>query len=127
MCSRCNNLNHPRYADWGGRGITVSERWQGWFGFDNFLADMGSRPPGTTLERLDNDGNYGPDNCCWATVAQQNRNKRSTKLTTEVILEIERLLDGGTSLKVIAEATGINRHSVGTVATTIQALRSEHP
>jgi hypothetical protein len=125
MRSRCNNPGHPRWADWGGRGITVCERWDK---FENFLADMGEKPPGMTLERRDNDRGYGPDNCYWATPAQQNRNKRSTKLTGAAVLEIVSLLDAGLGVAAVGSQTGIDRHVVGVIATTIQALRSEpHP
>lgn len=73
MISRCNNPNDRAYPTHGGRGIKVCERWKA---FEEFLADMGDRPPGLTLERLDNNGDYEPNNCKWATWSEQNRNKR---------------------------------------------------
>ena len=73
MRTRCENPNATRYADYGGRGITVCDRWHD---FAGFLADMGEQPPGLTLDRKDNDGNYEPGNCRWATRAEQNRNQR---------------------------------------------------
>ena len=74
---RCTNPNYRRYDRYGGRGITVCERWRGpgGVGFANFLDDMGERPPGLTLDRIDNDGNYEPGNCRWATWSEQASNK----------------------------------------------------
>ena len=77
MIKRCNNPNRPEYKYYGGRGITVCDRWQGVTGFDNFLEDMGVRPKGYTLDRINNDGNYEPSNCRWASRAEQQHNKRT--------------------------------------------------
>jgi hypothetical protein len=71
MKARCNNPKNKKYRLYGGRGIKVCDRWND---FVNFYEDMGLRPEGLTLERIDSDGNYCPDNCKWATYSEQNRN-----------------------------------------------------
>jgi len=76
MKTRCQNSNFPYYKDYGGRGIKVCERWMN---FENFLTDMGERPENTTLDRINNDGNYEPGNCRWATRKEQRRNQRDRK------------------------------------------------
>lgn len=76
MKQRCQNPKNSDFPAYGGRGITVCERWQT---YDNFLADMGEVPPGLSLDRRDNDGNYEPNNCRWATRQEQAQNRRPCK------------------------------------------------
>lgn len=78
MKSRCYNTNVKRYQDWGGRGITVCDRWKN--SFENFIQDMGKRPTSFhSIDRKDNNGNYEPSNCRWATKIEQSQNKRPYK------------------------------------------------
>lgn len=78
MLSRCYNKNSNRYYRYGGRGITVCDRWRN--SFAAFLEDMGERPERLTLDRKDNNGPYCKDNCRWATLLEQSRNKSSSKM-----------------------------------------------
>ena len=75
MGDRCRLPGNPNWHRYGGRGIAVCGRWSGPGGFSNFLADMGERPEGHTLDRINNDGNYSPDNCRWATPKEQRANQ----------------------------------------------------
>lgn len=77
MLRRCYDPGHPAYPYYAAKGIRVCERWQSKGGYDNFVADLGEPPEGLTLERIDNDGNYEPGNCKWATWKEQAQNRKA--------------------------------------------------
>lgn len=79
MIQRCTNPRHHHWAKYGGAGITVCERWMS---FENFLADMGNRPDETSIDRINNSGNYEPGNCRWAGRKQQQRNRSAIRSIT---------------------------------------------
>lgn len=114
MKKRCFDPKNRDFPNYGGRGITVCDRWRN--SFEAFLADMGERPEGRTLDRIDNDGNYEPGNCRWATNSAQRENQRalprkqamgetnkSAKLTDAQVIEMRRLHRSGVCITVLAE------------------------
>lgn len=106
--NRCLNPNASSFKDYGARGITICERWSDGDGaFENFLDDMGERPSSRhSIDRIDNEGPYSPENCRWATADQQNSNRRSNRLYTH---------DGRTqTLTAWAAELGINKSTAFT-------------
>lgn len=102
MIGRCVSPGDPAFQSYGGRGISVCERW---LRFDSFLADMGVRPPGMTLDRIDNNKGYSPENCRWASRKTQNNNTRRN-----IVVETG---DGSRmTLKEFSERTGQNYGTV---------------
>lgn len=118
---RCNNPSHGDYARYGGRGIKVCARWDE---FENFLADMGPRN-GMTIERNDNDGNYEPSNCRWATRTEQAQNKSNT-YTAEQDQKIRDAIARGYSFREMADHVGKSVSSVTARAYRLR-LKSGRP
>lgn len=106
MKNRCTNPSHEDFALYKGRGITVCERWME---YKNFLEDMGSRPSNTSIDRINNNDGYYPENCRWATATQQARNKRNNLFIS---------LNGKT--KTIAEWSEITGINYGTLITRVR-------
>jgi hypothetical protein len=100
---RCYNAKSPSYPAYGGAGVGVCVRWHD---KDNFLDDMGPRPTGTSLDRVDNAFGYSPANCRWATIAEQNANRKRPRLrvlTPATIAEVRRLRQAGMSYESIGK------------------------
>lgn len=118
MISRCYRPEATGFKSYGGRGITVCERWRN--SYEAFCEDMGPRPPGATLDRYPNkNGNYEPGNCRWATWKEQERNRRDNFIV---------VLDGiEVSLAEAAEATGVSRNILRSRWISAHDLSKPHP
>ena len=120
MLRRCSNQNRADWPRYGGRGITVCERWHR---FENFLADMGECPAGLWLDRTDTYGNYEPGNCRWTTFEQQVHNRRpnagelhaSAKLTVPDVLAIRELAPLGMTHRDLGSMFGVSHTNVGNI------------
>lgn len=103
IIQRCTNPNDQQHKNYGGRGITVCEQWSGENGFIHFLEDMGEKPKGLSIDRIENDLGYFKENCRWATQKEQSRNQSSNHLIT---------FNGKTQcITDWAEETGINKRT----------------
>lgn len=115
MIQRCHNPKNQRYSYYGGRGIKVCDRWHD--SFASFLADMGSRPsPLHSIDRWpDNNGDYEPGNCRWATKSQQARNTRFNRMTEMSARVVRRLFDLDMPASSIAAVFGVNKSTVNKI------------
>lgn len=123
MRHRCTDENHADYPSYGGRGIRMCDRWLN--SFEAFLADMGPRPtPEHSIDRRDNDSHYEPGNCRWATVEQQNRNKRNTRLTVEQAASAVARYQAGETPRDIASDFGVRPNLVSATVYSAKKRRA---
>lgn len=106
MRRRCNKPSHPAFKWYGAKGIHVCDRWN--TSFANFLEDMGEKPLGLSLDRIDVKGPYEPSNCRWATQAEQQRNRSNNKLNEAAVSEIRKLREAGERTAALAIRFGVS-------------------
>lgn len=105
MRQRCLNKNSDKWRWYGGRGISICDRWSL---FENFLEDMGERPEGMTLDRIDNDGPYSPDNCRWLPQIEQTRRQEKNKLSLELADSLREDRKAGMSFRALGDKYGVS-------------------
>ncbi len=126
MLGRCTNNTHRQYKDYGGRGIVVCARW---IKFENFLEDMGESPRDKSIDRIDNNKGYYKSNCRWATIKQQQRNKRNNKFATfnnKTQLIIEWAREYGISITILRRRLFKNGWSIEKTLMTPIRKRKRH-
>lgn len=112
MKSRCDNPKNPAFKYYGGRGISYDVSWES---FDQFLVDMGERPTGTSLDRIDSNGPYNKGNCRWVDSLTQAQNTRNRRFSEEQIRDIRRRHSAGESIRELSKTFGACRTTIGSI------------